>query len=51
MLHDSSASQLSKPIFITLTLKKTDSGDKIGQKFEKKSQSEEKVEIDAQTLF
>ena len=51
MLHDPSASQLSKPIFITLTLKKLDSGDKIGQKFEKKSQLEEKVEVRAQTLF
>ena len=51
MLHDPSASQLSKPIFITLALKKLIRGIKIGQKLEKKSQSEEKVEIYAQTLF
>ena len=51
MLHDPSASQLSKPIFITLALKKLNSGDKIGQKFEKKVSWKKKLKFMPRRYF
>ena len=51
MLHDPSASQLSKPIFIVLALKNLIRGIKLAKRLRKKVSWKEKVEVRAQPLF
>ena len=51
MLHDSSASQLSKPIFITLTLKKLIRGIKLAKSLRKKVSWKKKLKFMRRRCF
>ena len=51
MLHDPSASQLSKPIFITLTLKKLIRGIKLAKSLRKKVSRKKKLKFMPRRYF